>query len=601
MLKNLQFLKRDAVLVGILFLVVVVVYIVTLCPTIYLGDSGELIAAAQSLGIAHPSGYPLFVLLGKLFSFIPIGSVAWRVNLMSAVFSAAAVAVLFLIFRRLKIGKLISWLVALAFSLTTTLWSQSVTAEVYSLNLFLFALAFYLLLRWRDSKKDSHFYWLCFIFGLSLTNHLYLMAAVAPVFLLSLFIFKKDWWRGRRLWIGLLLLILGLSFYLYMPLRSLSNPAIDYGNPENLSNFGDTLLRKPYSDLGDSGIDIESKSIMLVAFGEIIWENFGMFLVLIGVVGLLYLVFKDKKILIITLALFTLGSIGIIMIRSLSWGFILIEMFKVYYLPVFLVFAIWVGYGFAYFHERLNKYWPRSKYVPVIFSLLLIIAPLMLFIENYHKNDLSDFYLEHNFTYNLLESLEPEAVLVIYEGDINQDNLWAGFLYWQIVEGFREDVLLQFVAAIDTEGEFRQLADSALSHPDYKEGNVNIRRGLVLNTVAERIIEQRPVYATFLADDIYWARSNGYAYRYFKNEESAREYEPTAPKSLYDPEKRIPWLDLFSQDLLAKHHYVMANYYLENDDNYRSYTNLIQAINLDNESFSADYQNFVQHRSKWSQ
>jgi len=339
---------------------------------------------------------------------------------------------------------------------------------------------------------------------------------------------------------------------------------------------------------------------MLVSFGESLWENFGIFLTLIGSIGLLYLVLKDKKILAITLILFALGSLGIILVRSLRWGFILIEMFKVYYLPVFLIFAIWVGFGFDLFFDQLRKYWTKSKYVFVIFFLILLIAPIMLFIENYQKNNLSDYYLEHDFTYNLLESLEPDAVLVIYESDINQDNLWAGFLYWQIVERYREDVQLEFVAGIDTEGNFRQLARAGLTHPDYQEGDTVTRRGLVLNAVAEQAIDQRPVYATFLSETDYFARSNGYAFRYFPTEQVARNFTAVEPTPVFNQDQKVPYLDIFSQDLLAKYHYNLASYYLENDNDYLSYTNLIKAINLDNEAYSADYNGFVQHRAKWN-
>ncbi|NJL71573.1 MAG: DUF2723 domain-containing protein [Candidatus Competibacteraceae bacterium] len=76
------------------------VYWFTLAPTVSGEDSGELIIAAHTLGVAHPSGYPLWCLLGKLFTFIPFGSIAWRVNLLSAVFGALTVGLLYGLVRR---------------------------------------------------------------------------------------------------------------------------------------------------------------------------------------------------------------------------------------------------------------------------------------------------------------------------------------------------------------------------------------------------------------------------------------------------------------------------------------------------------------------
>jgi hypothetical protein len=87
------------------FLLTLCVYLAGACPTIYVGDSGELVAAVATLGIPHPSGYPLYVLLGKLFTLaVPLGSVAYRMSLFSAVCAAAACALLHLLCRRLGLA-----------------------------------------------------------------------------------------------------------------------------------------------------------------------------------------------------------------------------------------------------------------------------------------------------------------------------------------------------------------------------------------------------------------------------------------------------------------------------------------------------------------
>ena len=82
------------------FAIILAVYLFTLCPSIYLEDSAEYVTVAATLGIPHPPGYPLYVLLGKLFTFIPLGSLAWRVNLMSAFFGALTCAFFFLIMQK---------------------------------------------------------------------------------------------------------------------------------------------------------------------------------------------------------------------------------------------------------------------------------------------------------------------------------------------------------------------------------------------------------------------------------------------------------------------------------------------------------------------
>lgn len=86
----------------LVFLISFTVYLMTLAPTVYVGDSGELIAASYTLGIPHPPGYPLFTILGKIFiTLIPIGSIAYRVNLLSAFFASSTVMLLYFFLNKL--------------------------------------------------------------------------------------------------------------------------------------------------------------------------------------------------------------------------------------------------------------------------------------------------------------------------------------------------------------------------------------------------------------------------------------------------------------------------------------------------------------------
>ena len=131
------------------------VYQATLTPSLsYKGpDGNELVTVAYTLGLAHSTGYPLYTWLGKLFTYLPIGDVAHRVNLMSAVLGAAGVALLYLILRDLTGGRspaasrLASAFGALLFGFSLTFWSQTGIAEVYAPNLFMVALTLLVLLR----------------------------------------------------------------------------------------------------------------------------------------------------------------------------------------------------------------------------------------------------------------------------------------------------------------------------------------------------------------------------------------------------------------------------------------------------------------------
>jgi hypothetical protein len=136
----------------LLFTTVFGVYLSTMSPVVYLGDSGEFTAAAFSLGIPHNSGYPLYSLLGKIFCMVPIGNVAFRLNLMSAFFSALTVLLVYHIIYKFTRNVLCSLSAAAFLAFTPLFWSQTVSAEVYPLHLFFMALMIWLLWQWEECR-----------------------------------------------------------------------------------------------------------------------------------------------------------------------------------------------------------------------------------------------------------------------------------------------------------------------------------------------------------------------------------------------------------------------------------------------------------------
>ncbi len=152
------------------------VYVQTLAPTVSFFDSGELIAAAYTLGVAHPPGYPLYVSLGWLFSKLPIGAGAYRLNLMSACFATLAALMVFLITHAMLSNRssspvaepsrtapdpeqmfmpVASLVAAFAFAFSQTHWSQALIAEVYSLNAFWCGMIIWLLFHWRRAVGEQ--------------------------------------------------------------------------------------------------------------------------------------------------------------------------------------------------------------------------------------------------------------------------------------------------------------------------------------------------------------------------------------------------------------------------------------------------------------
>ena len=144
-------------------------YVRTLAPTVTGEDSGELIAAAYTLGIPHPPGYPLWCLLAKLFTFIPVGDIAYRCNLMSAFFGALCCSLVFFISSYVTGQRLPAATAALVFAASREFWSQCVIAEVYSLTLFFALAVLYLVILWRDRRDERLLKTAALLFGFGLT------------------------------------------------------------------------------------------------------------------------------------------------------------------------------------------------------------------------------------------------------------------------------------------------------------------------------------------------------------------------------------------------------------------------------------------------
>ena len=207
-----------------------VVYLLTLAPDLswlYFGaDGGELITAAVTLGIPHPPGYPTYVVMGKLISLLPVGAVAYRFNLLSALSIAFAAGVTTLAALNLvedtHHGRFAAIAAGLSFGFAPLVWSQALIAEVYGLNLAFLALFLWALLGKRPSLLTGIF------LGLSMTTHLTSLLMLPLAFGL---IPRTRW---PRLISGILL---GLTPFLLLPLFAKGNSPVIWGAPNTLSGW----------------------------------------------------------------------------------------------------------------------------------------------------------------------------------------------------------------------------------------------------------------------------------------------------------------------------------------------------------------------------
>ena len=209
-------------------------YVMTLPPSVLPGDSGELIAASHTLSIAHPPGYPLYLLIGKVFaSFVAVGSVAYRYNLLSAVLAAATAALVFATMLRLRVSRLAALGAVLILATLESVWFQATAAEVYALNGFLTVLLVYLGLSGERYGERAPLL-LGLVGGLAIAHHLTLvwpLAAALLIFGLAAPVRPRP---ATWLMAGCML-ILGLSTWLYIPVRAHGMPPLSWGATDNLS------------------------------------------------------------------------------------------------------------------------------------------------------------------------------------------------------------------------------------------------------------------------------------------------------------------------------------------------------------------------------
>jgi len=389
------------------------------CPTIYVGDSGELVAAAHTLGVPHPSGYPLYVLLGKLWSLlVPIGSVAARLSWFSVVTAALAVGVCYVLARRLHLHRGPAALAAAMLALSPSFWSQANVQRVYSLNALFVVLTLLVFVEWQRSPHRRRFFLLFLVAGLGASNH-------TVMGLIGLTVAACAWWSRpacRRLadWgFAALGFGLGLTPYLFLMFRSRYEPRLDWGDPESLSALVSHVLRlthwsRAWLETWSDALVIGGDYLMAMG-AEFLW--LGLPLIVAGAwwlrgrgwpSGLLFLILVVNF-----LSMMAHGSHADLFI----W--------HRYYIPSYIVGALLIGAAAQWMSEtRLRRA-----------ALVLWLLPIGLLISGWRANDRSRFELAEAFSRSLLAGLPPGAHLAA-----SDDNILFVLIYLDLVEGARPDI-----------------------------------------------------------------------------------------------------------------------------------------------------------------
>ena len=393
-------------------------------------DSGELVAAAHVLGIAHPTGYPLWTLLGRAFDLLPLGyTSAYRIALLSAVSAAGAAAVLCWVTiarTRLLIAGIFS---GLAFGLWFPTWSQAVLAEVYALSGLLFALFLLALWRWEGDRARRHLHWLALAGGFVAMHHRTAVLAVAPSLAVAYWLTRP---RRVKVWLSAALLFAApFLCYLYLPLRAAARPAMNWGNPDTLQRFLDHALGREYTFLALSN----PPAVAIGQAGKLLRESLAgggwlsLPLALIGV-PLICLGFRSWYRRGRAVAASLAAGCVLLCVWVLEWGDV--TDLKVFLLPLGAVMAVCGGLGLAASARRL----PRRAGPCLAAGLGAAVCAILLF-ANWGRADQSKMWLYRDRWLATLSELDADAVFVA-----ESDPAIFSTYYLQHVEGRRRDVTL---------------------------------------------------------------------------------------------------------------------------------------------------------------
>lgn len=465
-------------------LAVIVLYRMTLAPSVLQIDTGELATVQALAGIAHPTGYPLFTMIGYLALQIPwASSKILQCNTLSLIWCVVGVILFMAAVRMLLIqlkveshpksrdkkpktqkskvelskpvnpthitlAVLVSGLL-LAFN--RTYWMQATSVEVYALQVVLFTATLLFLVRANFSGFDSirPWLWVSVCLALGFSNHMTMLLIIPGT---AYLFFSKQGFQKRTfvrvLYLGAAFLLVIVAMYVYLPLRASGDPVLNWGNPRNWENFIRHVSGKQYqvwlfssSQAAFQNLDRFFRQLPHV----FTWP--GLILFFIGFFAG-WMRSKQISIYLTVTAVFSIGYAVNYDIHDL----------ESYFLLTYLIMAVWIALGVLWLLQRFKK---RNTQI-VLFCLLGLITVYSA-VSHYSEADQSDVHIYEDYTKQALGSLSEDALLLSYQWDV----LISPAYYFQFAESIRPDVAVVDKELLRRSWYFRQMA---INYPDVMNG-----------------------------------------------------------------------------------------------------------------------------------
>lgn len=422
-------------------------YLRTMAPDIVYADGGEFQFAAWTFSIVHPTGYPLFLILGGLFQhLIPLGNPAFRLNLFTVLTAALAIPIVYQIVLSLTNRRAAAAIAAASLALSSTFWRDAGGAEVYAFYGLLLALLLFAALRWMVSPTFGGAALFFAILGFALTHHRAILLWLPAFALLGGIV---AWQRRHSVWgdhqvaraLALAcLVLLPLILYLYVPLRSQESPFVSISVSDEktvwlydntLDGFVDYVLGRTFqSEL--TWDQVSERRFFALPFQ--ILTQFGPLGALLGAVGIAAMIRKREW---TSLLLCGAGAVATLIFAAIYH----IADIEHYYIPVYIVWAIWIGMGFAgavdLFRMVLPSRADRLLFPSLAIYVIVGIALLLFqFLWNYPAADRSGEDARAEWSRILASNIPENAILIT-----NDRDEMTPFWYLQSVERVRQDLL----------------------------------------------------------------------------------------------------------------------------------------------------------------
>ncbi len=417
----------DRLLSAIAAALVLAVYLATIYPGLLdIGDATKFSFVGRILGTPHAPGYPLYVIVSHLFSYVPWGTLAYRMNALSAIFGAIAVALAYYCARRMGATRAVACSVAIALGFGQAFWSRALYAKTYTLNAALVAAGILLLLRWSDTRRPAHLYAAVAVFALSVGNHLTVIGLVPALALFTLLTSPRTVLHPKSIGILLALVVLGLSQYLFILLRTLQGAPYLESRARNLTELWAVMTARRFAHEIGAFSSGDLLSVRVPHIAHLLFIELGAIGLALVATGLIVLVRRRP-----THALLLGGGAAGVVLLTTNMGS---EEDQGFLLSALVLLWIAAATGLQWLVDAIRRDQSTVRTAAAVLAMALV--PSLQVAANYRVNDHHAETFETRYFDALFAALPQKTAFVQNEYPLNMKLLYK--LLGERVNGGRD-------------------------------------------------------------------------------------------------------------------------------------------------------------------